>query len=101
MPAIIRRILYVLFRLPSMKPNHLKNESKPRAYTRPYVMLRAHIGPLGNVLEVNVRMSSGNKTFDLMAINEVKATPFPIPRKGHKASAQWRNLRWDVPANLR
>jgi TonB family protein len=84
-----------------MKPDSLKNETEPRTYQRAYVMLRAHIGPLGNVLEVNVRVSSGNAEFDLMAINEVRATPFPIPRKGHKASAQWRNLRWDVPEHLR
>lgn len=105
MRTLLKKFLYLVFKHPVMKPTTdsslTSSNTVERSYKRPFVMLRAHIGPIGNVLEVTIKLSSGNPIFDQMAIDEVKATPFASPKKGHKMAACWRNLRWDLPQHLR
>ena len=118
MPKFLRRWLYTLFLWPSLKdsntdPSTTHNTMNPemphtpniKALThrvkRPFVMLRVHVGELGHVKAVTVRMSCGSPTVDQMAIKEVQGKVFPTPRVGHKAVAQWHNMRWEVPDQLK
>ena len=94
-----QKLLYFLFKLPSMKPE--TTATAPRRLKRHFVMLRAHVGENGQVKTVSVTMSCGDKQIDQMASLEVKNQQFAQPRVGHKAVAEWRNMRWEVPVHLR
>lgn len=72
-----QKLLYFLFKLPSMKPETTATE--PRRLKRHFVMLHARVGENG----------------------QVKNQQFAQPRVGHKAVAEWRNMRWEVPVHLR
>ncbi|WP_133619374.1 energy transducer TonB [Hydromonas duriensis] len=95
---MLRKLLYFLFKHPSMKP--MDEKTTPRRLKRSFVMMRVHVGENGFVKTVTIQMSCGDKSIDQMAIAEIKGRQFAQPRVGHKAVAQWHNMRWEVPSNL-
>lgn len=101
MHASIRKLLYFLFKLPSMKPESGTPNIATRPLKRNFVMLRVHVGEGGHVKDATIRMSCGNPAVDKMALNEIRGKVFAQPRVGHKAVAQWHNMRWQVPEHLR
>lgn len=110
MPKFLRRWLYKLFLWPTFKDSIPMSPETPltpdiKALThrvkRPFVMLRVHVGEHGHVKAVTVRMSCGSPSVDQMAVKEVQGKVFPTPRVGHKAVAQWHNMRWEVPGHLK
>jgi len=68
-----------------------------RRPTRPFVILRVHIGELGHVKTVLLKISCGDPLLDQQAQRELYAMVFPVPRVGRKAVAQWHVMRWEVP----
>lgn len=74
--------------------------AKVHRVRRNFVGLRVHIGELGAVKTVSVRITCGDPAVDKMAVADVKSKVFPQPRIGHKAVAQWHNMKWDVPVGL-
>lgn len=98
MPPFFQKVLYFLFKLPSMKPE--STETTVRRLKRNFVMMRVHVGENGLVKAVSITMSCGDKKIDQMAIEVVRNQQFAQPRIGHKAVAEWRNMRWEVPSHL-
>lgn len=101
MTPTLRKLLYFLFKLPSMKPENTSANPQTRPLKRNFVMMRVHVGEGGNVKDATIRMSCGNPAIDKMALADIRGKIFAQPRVGHKAVAQWHNMRWQVPENLR
>lgn len=99
--SLRRKILYALFKHPDMKPESNNPVIQPKRLKRHFVMMRVHVGENGLVKTVTIKMSCGDPSIDQMAITEVKSHQFAQPRVGHKAVAQWHNMRWEVPQHLR
>lgn len=106
MSTRLSRLLYKVTLHPALRDDSSDDSATPQSPTdaptyrvrRNFVGLRVHVGELGAVKAVTVRFSCGDPAVDKMAVIEVKSKIFPQPRIGHKAVAQWHNMKWDVPA---
>ena len=107
MPSWLRRCLHALLMwpLPEQPDAAMTDDAGPAAKpvraTRRFVILRVHIGELGHVKTVLLKISCGDASLDQQAQRELGAMVFPVPRVGRKAVAQWHVMRWDVPTASR
>ena len=60
------------------------------------VMLRALVNHKGEVRQVKVRMSCGDKALDDKACREVMAMAFAPGHIGNRKQDQWHNMRYEV-----